>query len=94
MTKYPNFEWDKKKREKVLKDRGLDFIDAVKLFDGRPVINSPTNQHGEARWKTTGRLNGEMFSVVWTYRGQKIRIITFRRAWTDEERKYNHCIAR
>lgn len=33
MTKYPNFEWYKKKREKVLKDRGLDFIDAVKLFD-------------------------------------------------------------
>ncbi len=90
MSKDTEFEWDEKKREEVLNRRQLDFVDAVELFDGRPVINSPSNQQGEARWKTTGRLKGEMFSVVWTYRGKKIRIITFRRAWTDEERKYNH----
>jgi len=35
------FEWSEAKRIVVLEARGLDFIDAELLFDGRPLYTSP-----------------------------------------------------
>ena len=36
------FEWDETKRQKPLEERGLDFRDAWRLFDGRPLYNYPS----------------------------------------------------
>jgi uncharacterized DUF497 family protein len=33
-----DFEWDEKKRARNLAEHGLDLIDAIPLFDGRPVF--------------------------------------------------------
>ena len=57
------------------------------------MITSPSNQPGEARWITTSELNGKMISVIWTYRGSIIRIITVRRARKNEERKFYKSVA-
>jgi hypothetical protein len=35
------FEWDEEKRQKILRERSLDFADAFQFFDGRPVIHQP-----------------------------------------------------
>jgi uncharacterized DUF497 family protein len=35
------FEWDENKRAKTLKERGLDFRDALLIFDGRLVVHIP-----------------------------------------------------
>ena len=35
-------EWDETKRQKTLEERGLDFRDAWRLFDGRPLYNYPS----------------------------------------------------
>ena len=83
------FEWDETKREWTLKDRGLDFADARPLFDGRPVVEFPAKTPTEARTLTIGQIgDGKFYTVVWTWRGEARRIISFRRARDEEERRY------
>ncbi|TNC44242.1 BrnT family toxin [Rubellimicrobium rubrum] len=83
------FEWDEAKRERTLSERGLDFADARALFDGRPVLHVPARTETEARTLTVGQLgDGKFYTVVWTWRGEVRRIISFRRARDEEERRY------
>jgi len=82
------FEWSEGKRLKVLKDRGLDFLAATAMFDGRLVLSEPSPRADEKRWLNIGELNGQMVAVVWCWRGEKIRIITMRRARDAEKRRY------
>jgi uncharacterized DUF497 family protein len=52
------FEWSEAKRIAVLEARGLDFIDAEILFDGRPLYTVPSPRGAEERWLSVGELNG------------------------------------
>ena len=89
-TKKPiEFEWHEDKRVLTLSKHGIDFIDAIRIFDGRPVAHAPSGHPDEERWVATGKLSRQMVSVVYTYRGDKIRIITARRARKNEQRKYH-----
>ena len=83
-----SFEWDANKRLTVLTKHGIDFVDAIKIFAGDPVLHVPSAYTGEARWLTIGELNGQSIMVVWTYRGSAIRIITARRLGEHEKSKY------
>jgi uncharacterized DUF497 family protein len=82
------FEWDERKRAQIVEDRALDFVSAYRLFDGRPAIHQPTPRNDEERWKTTAEIDGAFFTVIWTWRGENIRVITMRRAHEQEIRKY------
>ena len=82
------FEWSEAKRIAVLEARRLDFIDAEMLFDGRPLYTVPSPRSAEERWLSVGELNGRFVCVVWTWRGEAIRVITMRRARDEEERRY------
>lgn len=82
------FEWDETKREKNRERRGLDFADAALVFDGRPAITAPSTRDGEERFVSTAAIEGKLYSVVWMWRGENQRIISFRRAGNAEERAY------
>jgi hypothetical protein len=82
------FEWDERKRARILKDRALDLASAYLFFDGRPATHQPTPRNEEDRWKTTAIIEGVLFTLVWTWRGETIRVITMRRAHEQEIRKY------
>jgi uncharacterized DUF497 family protein len=82
------FEWSEIKRLKVLNDRGLDFLAATEMFDGRSVLSEPSPKAAEERWLNIGELRGQIVAVVWCWRGEKIRIITMRRARDAEARRY------
>jgi len=83
------FEWDDPRRGSVLLERGIDFVRmAEALFDGRPVVTIASPRGVEDRFITIGRSEGRAFAVVWTWRGDAVRIITARRARDDEERRY------
>ena len=84
----PALEWSATKRLAVLQDRGLDFIDGQVLFDGRPLYTAPSRRGAEMRWLSIGELNGRLCAVVWTERGEAIRIITMRRARHGEEARH------
>jgi uncharacterized DUF497 family protein len=62
------FSWDENKRLKTIEDRGLDFIRARRFFDGRPAIHQPSPRNDEDRWKSTIKMDGALFTVVWLWR--------------------------
>ena len=82
------FEWNEEKRQKILKERRLDFADAFQFFDGRPVIHQPTPRGDEERWKSTALFDGKIFTVVWMWRNAAIRVISMGRSHEHEEREY------
>jgi len=82
------FEWDDAKRQDNLAKHGIDFLDARRLFDGRPVIAATSPFPDEARAITTGIIDGRFVSVVWTRRDGVTRIISARRARDAEIRRY------
>ncbi len=82
------FEWDENKRLVNLAKHGLDFLAARRLFDGRATMTAPSDHLSERRYITIAPIDGKFYTVVWTWRDQTRRIISFRRARHDEERVY------
>jgi uncharacterized DUF497 family protein len=83
------FEWDKAKREKVQRERGIDFrVLAETLFGGQPVVTKVSPRPDELRFVTIGPMDGVMYAMIWTRRDHFIRVITARRARRGEERDY------
>jgi uncharacterized DUF497 family protein len=81
--------FDPRKRLRTIEDRGLDFLDAVALFDGRPMLTVPSDRNDEERFKSLALGDdGKLYSVIWTWREGDLWIISFRRAHSDEARKY------
>lgn len=82
------FEWDFDKAETNLKRHGIDFVDAVKVFQGH-VYEVPSIRYGELRYVAIGVVQGLEIAVVYTERGRNYRIISARRA-KDRERQAYH----
>jgi hypothetical protein len=86
-----DFEWDESKREANLAKHGLDLLDGAALFDGRPVCSYPSPRREEAHTVTVGLLAELLVALVWTERGDAIRLISLRRARDGEKRAYRAC---
>jgi uncharacterized protein len=82
------FEWREAKRLEVIRDRDLDFRDATQVFDGRPIIHMASFRNNEDRYVSIAMIEEKFYAVVWTWRGENRRIISFRRARDAEERRY------
>ena len=87
-----DFEWDERKSLTNEQRHGIDFTEASKLFDGRPVVISASPRHGEARWMATGEYGEKIWSVVFTLRHINIRIISARAARKNEKERYNRSL--
>ena len=87
------FEWDEDKRRQNLAKHGVDFLRAALVFDGRPAVMLYSPRTSEDRWQTTADVEGRLITVVWTWRGQRCRIISARRARDGEERAYRQIYA-
>ena len=83
-----DFEWDETKRLSNFRKHALDFRAAVQLFDGRSVVEMRSSYVHEERFRTTGKLDDRLITVIWTRRGTRIRIISVRRARDGEQREY------
>ena len=58
-------EWDEQKRQKVLRERGIDFVRMAKLLlGGRPVLTVPSPRGEEDRFISIGMSEGRLFAVV------------------------------
>lgn len=80
------FEWDENKRLVNLRKHGIDFTDAVNVFDDDTVIIEDAQQnYGEQRWIAIGLLTGRVVVVVYTECRETIRIISVRKATKNEE---------
>ena len=84
------FEFDPEKSEANLAKHGIDFETAQKLWlDDRKVFG-PTVSPDEERWMLVATLDGKLWSAVYTWRGDNIRLISVRRSRTDEVCQYEY----
>jgi uncharacterized DUF497 family protein len=84
-----NFEWDEQKRLSNVQKHGIDFVDAVDIFDGRARLDFASPRRSEHRMLSVGELDGIVIAVAWTHRGSDtVRIISVRRARRDEKKAY------
>ena len=82
------FEWDEAKSRSNLEKHGVLFNEVLWVFDGRPFVVRPARDLGEERFATTAESAGVYFTVIWTQRGMKTRLISARRARNEEKREY------
>jgi len=85
------FEWDD---DKALRNERLGrilFQDATLVFqdENRITIQDTRYRYGEARYNTYGCIDGRLFIVSHTQRGEVVRIISARKANAREKRKYD-----
>jgi len=83
------FEWYSEKERQNIEKHGLGLEAVNQVFNDplRIVRYDETHSGLEDRWQTLGMADGVLF-VVYTERGEKIRIITAREATPKERRIY------
>ena len=81
------FEWDEAKRQTVIAEHRIDFVDVVEVF-ARSFLLLPAKSEVEARQKAIAPLGSTMICVVFTVRNDVIRIITTRIARRNEREWY------
>ena len=84
-----NLEWDYKKAESNLKKHDIDFADAVPIFDDLNAITIEDAHEEEQRFISIGiDCFARILVVVYTWRGETIRIISARKATKREQKNY------
>ena len=81
------FELDSAKSTANLEKHGIDFIGAQALWSDPDRLEVPARSLDEPRTKVIGRIGDVVWSAFTTIRGDRIRIISVRRA-RDEEAAY------
>jgi uncharacterized DUF497 family protein len=83
------FEWDERKRAINLAKHGVDF-ELAKLIFGGPTIEGPDDRwdYGERRIGAYGEAKSIVLFVVYTWRGRRRRLISARKAGSDEQEFY------
>ena len=83
------YTWDDAKRQSNLIKHGLDFSDAPKVFEGPLVLfEDDRHDYGEQRMIGIGLLDFLVVLIVHVESDEEIRIISMRRADSDETDLY------
>ena len=83
------FTWSERKRAINLREHGLDFLDAPRVFEGLTFTYEDDRfAYGEQRFITLGLLAGVPVSVAHMESDDEIRIISFRKATGREEKRF------
>ena len=84
------FEWDEEKNQANIRKHGIDFNDAIDIFN-HPMLTALDDRedYEEDRWISIGWLYAIVGVVVYTERrGDVIRIISARKATRQELQRY------
>ena len=83
------YQWDQKKTESNYKKHGVYFSDAVSVFSDDLAITIDDDYPNEQRFVTLGMDSfGRILVVIYTWRGDEIRIISARKATPSERKQY------
>lgn len=82
------FEWDAAKSASNAAMHGIDFSTAEALRSDPLLLVAPARTTDEARWIAVGRIEGRCWSAIFTMRGDKVRLISVRRARREEVEAY------
>jgi uncharacterized DUF497 family protein len=84
-----DFEWDERKARANLRKHRVDFADAATVFEDPRAVTVADENLDEERYVTLGMdLLSRQLVVIYTVRGERIRIISARRATRRERADY------
>ncbi len=84
------FEWDEIKARANLRKHRVDFADAATVFGDARAVTIVQENSDEERYATIGvDALGRPLVVIYTVRGERIRIISARRATRRERAEYD-----
>lgn len=90
---YMKFEWDENKNNKKIDKHGIDFNDAITIFDDDNRIEAidDRNEYGEERLQVIGESKPGVLMVAYTWRHNNTtrRLISARPASKNERALYN-----
>jgi uncharacterized protein len=85
------FEWDDNKAESNFLKHGIQFEDAVTVFADPYLLFTEDSSHSQGKereWAMGEAEDGSIVVVVFTMRGERIRIISARKATKKECQRY------
>ena len=84
------FEWDQAKAKSNLEKHGVSFLTAAAIFQNERLERVDDREdYGEVRWIALGRVDIEVYRVIYTWRAENlVRIVSAQRASKDEEEIY------
>lgn len=81
------YEWDREKDRANVEGGRLGFA-AIEDFEWETALIISSDRQGERRWAAIGLLGSTLYHVVYTNRGERKRIISFRMASRAERTRY------
>jgi uncharacterized protein len=84
------YEWDKGKAAENLRKHGVDFADAIEALEDPNRLEEIDTRfaYDEERILIIGMAHGRVLFAVATFRGEKCRIISVRKATKHEQGRY------
>jgi uncharacterized DUF497 family protein len=83
------YEWDPTKEKTNYAKHGVHFADAVGALEDERALTEPDDSTSEERFRTLGMdFLGRIVVVVYTYRGDDIRLISARKAKPKQQASY------
>lgn len=84
-----DFEWGEAKYASNLRKHGVGFRGASRVFNEPMMIRKDTRRdYGEDRFIAGGAYDGLIVKIIYTQRGNRVRIISAWRASRHEARAY------
>jgi hypothetical protein len=87
-----DYEWDERKRAVNLTKHGIDFARACRIWDENGqvlVVEDARHDYRERRFHAFGVVDGILLMAVFTWREERCRIISARRASKHEAATYH-----
>jgi uncharacterized DUF497 family protein len=78
------FEFDEAKSQANKSKHGLDFVEAQALRLDEMFVEIPARTEDEPRFMVVGIISDKHWSAIITYRGERVRLISVRRARIEE----------
>ena len=82
------YEFDRRKSQINKNKHGIDFIEVQALWNDPDRIEIPAKTLDEKRFLMIGKIEDIHWSVIITYRKEKVRIISARRSRKEEIELY------
>lgn len=80
MSSEETYEWDEAKRVSNLAKHKVDFVDVVAFDWGINITREDDDVDGEQRFVSIAAIYGVLHVLMWTERGEAVRVISLRKA--------------
>lgn len=86
----PEFEYDLEKSRRNASKHGIDFMEAQQLWLDKNLCYARSPGFDELRYLGFGKIRETHWTVIFTLRGTKVRLISTRRSRKGEKKIYEY----